>query len=206
MRLPVCMIEVMVSFDATSLFNSIPQDLAIETIELLLQNKYDVTADRLGHAQVLQLLNFCLRTYFIFDGTIHEQVKGTPIFSPISGFNAEALLQRLESLSLQLDRLPSLAAWNVSSTLDSRKNSQPERRAAPAVREVMRFKLDIPPLSLTRFSEQSQLEDVGDSQKFLWSDCTSVERSDTGVALFLLTTSCSNYFVYRRKFMITSGA
>nr|VZI30928.1 unnamed protein product [Spirometra erinaceieuropaei] len=37
-------------------------DLAIETIELLLQNKYNETENRLGHAQVLQFLNFCLRT------------------------------------------------------------------------------------------------------------------------------------------------
>nr|VZI47432.1 unnamed protein product [Spirometra erinaceieuropaei] len=34
-------------------------DLAIETIELLLQSKYDETENRLGHAQVLQLLKLC---------------------------------------------------------------------------------------------------------------------------------------------------
>ncbi|BHF66782.1 hypothetical protein SprV_0200980400 [Sparganum proliferum] len=93
--------EVMVSFDVTSLFTSIPQDLAIETIELLLQSKYDETENRLGRAQVVQLLKFCLRTYFTFDGTIYEQVKGTPMGSPISGFIAEAALQRLESLVFQ---------------------------------------------------------------------------------------------------------
>ncbi|BHF80754.1 hypothetical protein SprV_0702388200 [Sparganum proliferum] len=76
-------------------------DLAIETIELLLQSKYDETENRLGRAQVLQLLKFCLRTYFTFDGTIYEQVKGTPMGSPISGFIAEAVLQRLESLVFQ---------------------------------------------------------------------------------------------------------
>ncbi|BHF70958.1 hypothetical protein SprV_0401401100 [Sparganum proliferum] len=76
-------------------------DLAIETIELLLQSKYDETENRLGHAQVLQLLKLCLRTYFTFDGTIYEQVKGTPMGSPISGFIAEAVLQRLESLVFQ---------------------------------------------------------------------------------------------------------
>nr|VZI30354.1 unnamed protein product [Spirometra erinaceieuropaei] len=91
----------MVSFDVASLFNSIPQDLAIETIELLLQSKYDETENRLGRAQVLQLLKFCLRTNFTFDGTIYEQVKGTPMGSPISGFIAEAVLQRLESLVFQ---------------------------------------------------------------------------------------------------------
>nr|VZI01739.1 unnamed protein product [Spirometra erinaceieuropaei] len=51
-------------------------DLAIETIELLLQSKYDETDNRLGHAQILQLLKLCLRTYFTFNGTIYEQVKG----------------------------------------------------------------------------------------------------------------------------------
>ncbi|BHF69613.1 hypothetical protein SprV_0301265900 [Sparganum proliferum] len=93
--------DVMVSFDVTPLFTSIPQDLAIETMELLLQSKYDETENRLGHTQVLQLLKPCLRTYFTFEGTIYEQVKGTPMGSPISGFIAEAVLQRLESLVFQ---------------------------------------------------------------------------------------------------------
>nr|VZI30222.1 unnamed protein product [Spirometra erinaceieuropaei] len=56
------------------------------------------------HAQVLQLLKFCLRTYFTFYGTIYEQVKGTPMGSPTTGFIAEAVLQRLESLVFQHHR------------------------------------------------------------------------------------------------------
>nr|VZI13225.1 unnamed protein product [Spirometra erinaceieuropaei] len=90
--------DIIVSFDVTSLFTSIPQDLAVETIELLLRAKYDETENRLGHAQIIQLLKFCLKTYFTFDGTIYEQVKGTPMGLPISGLIAEAVLQRLESL------------------------------------------------------------------------------------------------------------
>ncbi|BHF62299.1 hypothetical protein SprV_0200528100 [Sparganum proliferum] len=66
-------------------------DLAIETIELLLQSKNDETENRLGQAQVLQLLKVCLRTYFTFDGTIYEQVRGIPMGSQISGFIAEAV-------------------------------------------------------------------------------------------------------------------
>ncbi|BHF74236.1 hypothetical protein SprV_0401732100 [Sparganum proliferum] len=93
--------EVMVSFDVTSIFTSIPQDLAIETIELLPQSKYDETKNRLGHSQILQLLKLCLRTYFAFDGAVYEHVKGTPMGSPMSGFIAEAVLQRLESLVFQ---------------------------------------------------------------------------------------------------------
>ncbi|BHF83072.1 hypothetical protein SprV_0802621300 [Sparganum proliferum] len=76
-------------------------DLAVETIELPLQSKYDETENRLGHAQILHLLKLCLRTYFTFDGTIYEKVKGSPMGSSISGFIAEAVLQRLESLVFQ---------------------------------------------------------------------------------------------------------
>nr|VZI38801.1 unnamed protein product [Spirometra erinaceieuropaei] len=50
------------------------------------------------------LLKPCLRTYFTFNRTIYEQVKGTPMGSPISGFIAEAVLQRLESVVLQHHR------------------------------------------------------------------------------------------------------
>nr|VZI29512.1 unnamed protein product [Spirometra erinaceieuropaei] len=74
------------------------EELAVETIELLLGEKYDETENCFGHAQIIQLRKFCLKTYFTFDGTIYEQVKGTPMDSPISGLIAEAVLQRLKSL------------------------------------------------------------------------------------------------------------
>ncbi|BHF63071.1 hypothetical protein SprV_0200606100 [Sparganum proliferum] len=69
-------------FSSAQFLNKLKGDLAIETIELLQQSKYDEAENRLGHAQVLQLLKFCLRTYFTFDETIYEQVKGTPLGSP----------------------------------------------------------------------------------------------------------------------------
>nr|VZI17983.1 unnamed protein product [Spirometra erinaceieuropaei] len=83
---------------STQLLEKLKGDLAVETIELLLREKYDERENRLGHAQIIQLLKFCLKTYFTFDGTIYEQVKGTLMGSPISGLIAEAVLQRLESL------------------------------------------------------------------------------------------------------------
>nr|VZI50456.1 unnamed protein product [Spirometra erinaceieuropaei] len=116
--------EVMVSFDVTSLFTSIPQDLTIETIQLLLKSKYDETENHLGRAQVLQLLKLCLRTYFTFDGTIYGQVKGTPLGSPISGFIAEAVLQRLESLVLQHHK-PKFWARYVDDTFVGIDRDQP---------------------------------------------------------------------------------
>ncbi|BHF70485.1 hypothetical protein SprV_0301353600 [Sparganum proliferum] len=89
---------------ALARFYGLPKDLAIETVDLLLRSKYNETENRLGHAQVLQLLKFCLKTYFTFDGTIYEEVKGTPMGSPNSGFIVEAVLQRLEALVFQHHR------------------------------------------------------------------------------------------------------
>ncbi|BHF77833.1 hypothetical protein SprV_0602094300 [Sparganum proliferum] len=108
-------LDTMVSWSAQFL-EKLKGDLAIETIELLLQSKYDETENPFGYAQVLQLLKFCLRTYFTFDRTIHEQVKGTPMGSPISGFIAEAVLQRLESLVFQHHK-PKFWARYVDDTL-----------------------------------------------------------------------------------------
>ncbi|BHF74009.1 hypothetical protein SprV_0401709300 [Sparganum proliferum] len=90
--------EVMVSFDVTSLFTSIPQSLAIETVGDLLRSQYDDETSRLKRGHLIQMLNFCLITYFSFEGTVYEQIKGTPMGSPLSGFIAEAVLQKLETL------------------------------------------------------------------------------------------------------------
>ncbi|VDL96335.1 unnamed protein product [Schistocephalus solidus] len=93
-------------------FTSIPEDLTIETVQLLLQSKYDEMVDHLGHAEVLQLLNFCFKTYFTFNSTIYMQVKGTPMGSPISRLMAKTALQHLESLFFQ-NHKPKLRARYV---------------------------------------------------------------------------------------------
>ncbi|BHF58749.1 hypothetical protein SprV_0100170400 [Sparganum proliferum] len=102
---------VMVSFDVTSLSTSIPQDLAVETIEPLLREKYDETENYLGHAQINQLLKTCSA----FDGTIYEQVKGTPMGSLISDLIAEAVLQRLDLVVIR-HHGPKFWAWYVDDT------------------------------------------------------------------------------------------
>lgn len=84
--------ETMVSFDVTSLFTSIPQKLAVSTIEDLLQLKGLQSHISFSTEDVIQLLQLCLKTYFTFQGTIYEQVKGTPMGSLISGIITEAVL------------------------------------------------------------------------------------------------------------------
>ncbi|BHF84549.1 hypothetical protein SprV_0902770000 [Sparganum proliferum] len=88
--------EIMVSFDVVSLFTSIPLDLARHCTEELLQTyTTDVPADAL-----LQLLDVCLKTNFSFAKQCYRQLKGAPMGSPISGFLAEAIMQKLESIAL----------------------------------------------------------------------------------------------------------
>ncbi|BHF58026.1 hypothetical protein SprV_0100097500 [Sparganum proliferum] len=108
--------DVIISSHVTSLFTSIPQDLTVETIELLLREENGETENRLGPAQIIQLLKFCFKTYLTFDGTIYEQVKGTPMDSPISGLIALTVLQRLESLAFRNHR-PKFWARYVDDTV-----------------------------------------------------------------------------------------
>jgi hypothetical protein len=88
--------EIMLSFDVTSLFTSIPRDLAIETMRNLLMNRYEERSGGPKISDLIVLLEFCLTTYFTSRDTTYEQIKGTPMGSPISGFIAEAVLQSLE--------------------------------------------------------------------------------------------------------------
>ncbi|BHF84196.1 hypothetical protein SprV_0902734600 [Sparganum proliferum] len=89
--------EVMVSFDVTALFTSIPQCLAVQTVSDLLECKYDETDENVKRNHLIQLMKFCLKTFFTFEGRVYEQTKGTPMGSPLSGFIAEAVLQKVET-------------------------------------------------------------------------------------------------------------
>nr|VZI23179.1 unnamed protein product [Spirometra erinaceieuropaei] len=88
--------EIMVSFDVVSLFTSIPLDLAKSCTEELLQTY----TSEVPPEALLQLPDLCLETNFSFSNQCYRQLKGAPMGSPISGFLAEALLQKLESIAL----------------------------------------------------------------------------------------------------------
>ncbi|BHF78310.1 Ubiquitin-conjugating enzyme E2 J1 [Sparganum proliferum] len=90
--------EVMVSFDVVLLFTSIPSDLAIDTLDGLIREKYDETDQQLKRMHIIELLELCLKTFFTVNGQVYERKKGTPMGSPLSGLIVEAGLQRLERL------------------------------------------------------------------------------------------------------------
>jgi hypothetical protein len=94
--------EIMVSFYVTALFTSVNPALAKQTIASLLMERRTANDARLSNASYMELLDLCLRTYFQFNGLVYEQTNGTPMGSPISGFVAEAVIQRLERIALPL--------------------------------------------------------------------------------------------------------
>ena len=114
--------ESMVSFDVTSLFTSIGHQLAEETVMQLLQSN-EQSEQTLSSRSTWELLQLCLDTNFIFDGQFYKQLKGTPMGSPISGFIAEAVLQRLEQVVIPLCN-PKLWIRYVDDTFVILKNTQ----------------------------------------------------------------------------------
>ena len=85
----------MVSFDVTALFTSINLEVAQTTLnELLASEEYN--PGTLRKDSLCKLVQLCQITNFEFDGSIYQQHKGTPMGSPISGFIAESVMQKLE--------------------------------------------------------------------------------------------------------------
>ncbi|BHF79911.1 hypothetical protein SprV_0702303500 [Sparganum proliferum] len=91
--------QIMVSFDVVSLFTSIPPDIARDVLRKRLEDNYDETNRPLKIDHLLQLFAFCQQTYFTFNGRTYEQIKGTPMGSPISSLVAELVLQELEKVA-----------------------------------------------------------------------------------------------------------
>ncbi|BHF69352.1 intramolecular oxidoreductase activity, transposing S-S bonds [Sparganum proliferum] len=91
--------EIMVSFDVTSLFISIPPKVAREVLSKRLEEAYDETQNALKIEHLMGLFEFCQQTFFTFAGETYEQIKGTPMGSPVSGLVAELVLQELEKIA-----------------------------------------------------------------------------------------------------------
>ncbi|VDP70927.1 unnamed protein product [Echinostoma caproni] len=77
-------------------------------------------------AAISELVELCMHTYFKFEGEVYEQLKGTPMGSPISGFIAEAVMQKLEKEVLPRI-IPKLWLRYVDDTFVILKKSELER-------------------------------------------------------------------------------
>ena len=94
--------EIMVSFDVTSLYTTIPIDQALLTIRDLLEHDQKL-ADRtlLSPKQILDLLDILLRTtYFKFNGDFYQQTDGAAMGGPTSAIVSEIYMQSLETTAI----------------------------------------------------------------------------------------------------------
>ena len=94
--------EIMVSFDVTSLYTTIPIDQALLVIRDLLEHAQKL-ADRtlLSPKQILDLPDILLRTtYFKFNGDFYQQTDGAAMGGPTSAIVSEIYMQSLETTAI----------------------------------------------------------------------------------------------------------
>ena len=94
--------EILISYDVSALFTSIPVDSALEAVKIALEEDdswkeiTDLTAD-----QVLQLLDFCLSTtYFVFREQFYQQCGGCAMGSPVSPVIGNLYMKHFEKAAL----------------------------------------------------------------------------------------------------------
>nr|VZI37398.1 unnamed protein product [Spirometra erinaceieuropaei] len=114
--------ECILSFDVVAVFSSRPHNLAIESIARRLEE----TPIGIPTEHVLYMLGLCLKNYCQFDGKYYQQVKSTPMGSPISGLLAELVLQRLEEVVIEVIR-PKMWLRYVDDTFVVIKNCEVKR-------------------------------------------------------------------------------
>ena len=90
--------DVLVSFDVTALFTSVPVDKSLEIIfDLLTKDSTLSQRTTLNPAQVRDLLAICLKsTYFQYNQTIYSQTEGAAMGSPVSPIVANLFMEWFE--------------------------------------------------------------------------------------------------------------
>ncbi|XP_077512889.1 uncharacterized protein LOC144124097 [Amblyomma americanum] len=94
--------DIIVSFDITSLFTSVPVDLAVDVCAAALQNDDKLSERTPLEAQDLsRLLKFCLEnTYFVFRGSFYKQLHGTAMGASIPVTAANLTMEAIENRAL----------------------------------------------------------------------------------------------------------
>nr|VZI49043.1 unnamed protein product [Spirometra erinaceieuropaei] len=91
--------EITVSFDVTSLFTSIPPNLAGEFLRKGLRETYEETQNALTIENLMRLFEFCQQNFFNFAGETYEQINGTPMDSLVFGLVVEPILHEFEKIA-----------------------------------------------------------------------------------------------------------
>ncbi len=94
--------EVLVSYDVTALYPSVPQDEAIEIIRHIMMEDQDFAKKTTMKAEsVIELFRICVKTtYFAFNKKLYQQIDGLAIGAASSGFAADLFMEKLEGKAL----------------------------------------------------------------------------------------------------------
>nr|CAH8826073.1 unnamed protein product [Trichobilharzia regenti] len=103
--------EILVSFDVNSLYTKIPIQMAMIALKEKL-NEDNGLKDRtqLSVEEIIKGVDFCLTTYFTFEGKIYQQNEGVAMGSPISPIIADIFMDYWEENGLKPFR-SSLKCW-----------------------------------------------------------------------------------------------
>ena len=95
--------EILVSFDVTALYPSIPQKKAIELVkDLLMRDENLAKKTKITARNLVELYEICVKqTYFVFNKKLYQQISGLAIGAATSGFAAEIYMCRWETHALE---------------------------------------------------------------------------------------------------------
>ena len=94
--------ELLVSYDVSALFTSVPVDKALKVInDRLLADTYLSKRTPLSTEHIPRLLELCINcTYFVYDETYYLQVHGAAMGSPVSSIVYNLCMEHFESIAL----------------------------------------------------------------------------------------------------------
>ena len=93
---------MLVSYDITALYPSVPQDEAISVVSSRLQNDKNLHAKtKVSAENLVGLFRTCVeKTYFVFNKKLYQQVNGLAIGASTSGFASDLFMEELEKRAL----------------------------------------------------------------------------------------------------------
>nr|VZI21820.1 unnamed protein product [Spirometra erinaceieuropaei] len=175
----------------------------------LLERKYDEEGKPFKRKHVMELLDYCLRTYFTFNGQIYEQIQGTPMGSPISGYLAEAVMQELEARVFQSYK-PKFWMRYVNDTFvilhrDAKDNFKRQLNSVfPQIQFTMEEEKDgvlpfldvqtgrVRPLTMTAWNVRSPLYNPESQRVQWWTALVTQELAPYKVDIAALSTTLSS--------------
>ena len=94
--------EILVSYDVTALFPSVPQEEAIQIFYIIMKNDKDLDKKTSMTAEnVIKLFRTCVQTtYFVFNQNLYKQINGLAIGASSSGPAADLFMEHLEKKAL----------------------------------------------------------------------------------------------------------